>query len=367
MGPLVVKEVNMDILRYYIAHNGGLEVMENRSGSMTTIGEFFEGKTLEHLIGCRNKPEIVFAAVAFDGGYRTRDAGRTWEKIMEGDVRTFTVDPHDERVVYMGIGPIRLFRSEDGGTKWEPLDGMLNFSDEVKKKWDVPPPLRGVEFPHVRHIFVHPDDADLLLVLLEHGGVLLSRDRGKTWEDRSAGIDYVDMHYINNYPGSKERYYVSSARGFFRSDDCGKRWDPVENGMPWADTPLYCYSHEWHFLPGGTPRMVVCGGRGSPGVWSREKTDPKGHILLSDDAGDNWRIATHGLAKEMPWMPWVLLQHPSDSNSLFAGMGDGARGYGFDARVRGKGALYLSRDRGDSWEPILSDTPSILTAWVTLN
>ena len=27
-------------LRYYIAHNGGLKVMENRAGSMTTVGEF---------------------------------------------------------------------------------------------------------------------------------------------------------------------------------------------------------------------------------------------------------------------------------------------------------------------------------------
>ena len=124
----------MESLRYYIAHNGGLKVIDNKSGSMTTVGEFFAGKTLEHLIGCRQQPDVVFAAVAFDGGYRTQDAGRTWEKIMEGDVRTFTIDPHNDRVVYMGIGPIRLFRSEDGGRTWEPLDGMLNFSDEVKKK-----------------------------------------------------------------------------------------------------------------------------------------------------------------------------------------------------------------------------------------
>ena len=103
---------------------------------------------------------------------------------------------------------------------------MLDFSDEVKKKWDVPPRLRGIEKPHVRHIFIHPDDQNLLFVLLEHGGVLLSRDRGKSWEDRSAGIDYVDMHYIENYPGSKERYYVSSARGFFRSDDAGEAVAP---------------------------------------------------------------------------------------------------------------------------------------------
>ncbi len=354
----------MESLRYYIAHNGGLNVIDNRSGSLDSVGEFFPGKTLEHLTGCTNKPEIVFAAVAFDGGYRSEDAGQTWTKIMEGDVRTFTVDPHDERVVYMGIGPIRLFRSEDTGKSWEPLDGLLDFGDEVKRKWDVPARLRGSESPHVRHIFIHPDDQDLIWVLLEHGGNLLSRDRGQTWEDRSAGINYVDMHYIENYPASQERYYVSSARGFYRSDNAGKQWRRVESGMPWGYTELHSYSHEWHFLRGDKPRMVVCGGKGSPGVWAREKTNPKGHILLSDDGGDSWRIVTQGLEKENPWMPWVLLHHPTDPKALFCGMGDGARGYGFDPRVKGKGAFYVTRDRGESWEAVMRNTPSILTAWV---
>jgi len=357
----------METLRYYIAHNGGLKVMEHRAGSMSAVGEFFAGKTLEHLTGCKNDPEIVFAAVAFDGGYRTEDAGKSWTKIMDGDVRTFTVDPHDERIVYMGSGPIRLFRSEDTGKTWEPLDGMLAVPDEAKRKWDVPARLRGIESPHVRHIFIHPDDQALIYVLLEHGGVLLSRDRGKTWYDRSVGIDYVDMHYIENYPGSKERYFVSSARGFYRSDNSGEHWRRVETGMPWGYTELYSYSHEWHFLPGEMPRMVLCGGKGSPGVWHREKIHPHGCILMSDDVGESWRTATHGLDKENPWMPWVLLHHPTERDALFCGMGDGARGYGFDARVSGKGAFYTSRDRGESWEPVLKDTPSILTAWVAAN
>jgi photosystem II stability/assembly factor-like uncharacterized protein len=351
-----------EALLYYLAFNGGLKVIESRSGAMKTRGEFFAGRTLEDMTGCRRRPEVVFAAVAFDGGYRTDDGGRTWRKILEGDVRTFTVDAHDERVVYAGIGPIRLFRSEDCGDTWEPLDGLLRLPEAAKAKWGVPDRLRGIESPHVRYIFIHPDDADLLFVTLEHGGVVVSKDRGRSWEDVSSGISYPDMHYLRNYPGSRERYYVSSARGFFRSDDRGRHWRRAETGMPWAYTDRYSYSHEWIFLPGN--RMLLGGAKGSPGVWSDEQMAPEGFMLSSDDGGDNWRVSIEGLPDEMPWVPWVLAPHPADAKAVFIGMGDGARGYGFDAKQRGKGAFYVTRDRGDSWEPVLAATPSILTAWV---
>ncbi|MBI4524426.1 MAG: hypothetical protein HY695_11530 [Deltaproteobacteria bacterium] len=351
-------------LRYYVAFNGGLKLMQGRSGPMNTVAEFFAGQTVDHLTGCRERPGVVFAAVAHNGGYRTQDGGRTWEKVVEGDVRTFTVDPHDERVVYAGLGPVRLLRSEDCGSAWEPLDGLLRVSDQVKSKWSVPERYRGIQFPHVRCIFIHPDDSRLLFVLLEHGGVLISKDRGETWEDVSSGISYLDMHSLNNYPGSQDRYYVSSARGFFRSDDSGSHWRRVETGMPWAYTELYSYSHDWQFLPGNPPRMMLSGAKGSPGVWSREKRDPEGYILLSDDAGESWRRAAGGLPQRMPWMPWALVPHPHDPNTVFAAMGDGSRGFGFNPKERGNGALYVTRDRGDSWEPVIPEMPAILTAWV---
>jgi hypothetical protein len=354
----------MERLRYYIAHNNGLEVLQPGNGSPSKSGSFFEGRSIEHLIGSRSRPELVFAAVAFDGGYRTRDAGKTWEKIYEGDVRQFALDPKEEGVVYMGIGPVRLFRSEDDGTTWEPLDGLLAVPDEAKKKWGVPGKYKGKEFPHVRFIFVHPDDTSLLFILLEHGGVLLSRDRGKTWEDCSDGIDYVDMHVLENYPGSKERFYVSSARGFYRTDDCGAHWYRAQNGMPFSETPLYCYSHEWRFVEHKRPRMVVCGGRGSPGVWNREHVDPRGHILLSDDGGESWRIATDGIERENPWMPWVLLEHPIEPQKLFCGTGTGGRGFALAPNEHGNGAFYVSRDAGESWEFLFGDGRSVQTAWV---
>ena len=46
---------------------------------------------------------------------------------------------------------------------------------------------------------------------------------------------------------------------------------------------------------------------------ARERTTPLGHILLSDDGGERWRISTRRLEKENPWMPWVLLHHPTRS------------------------------------------------------
>ncbi|MBT3534875.1 MAG: hypothetical protein HN478_13410 [Rhodospirillaceae bacterium] len=109
--------------------------------------------------------------------------------------------------------------------------------------------------------------------------------------------------------------------------------------------------------------MVLGGARGSPGVWSRENTTPKGHILLSDDEGENWRSASN-LPDDMPWTPWVLLHHPTDQTTIYAGMGDGARGFGFDPAKPGAGGFYQSTDRGETWDCLMSDLPSVLTAWV---
>ena len=350
-------------LKYYIAFTNGLTVLQGTGGSLSEEGSFFDGKTLEHITGCRENPNVAFAAVAFDGGYRTEDGGRHWQKILDGDVRTFTLDPHDERVVYAGSGPVRLWRSEDNGVTWEPLDGLLQVPEGVKNQWSVPAAYDGAVAPHVRHIFIHPDDKSLLYVSLEHGGIVVSRDRGATWQDVSAGIDYLDMHMLHNLPGDTDRYFVSSARGFFRTDDGGGHWHRAEDGMPWAYTEMYSYSHEWLFCQGDKPRMVLGGAKGSPGVWRREKIKPGGHILLSDDEGTTWRGAAN-LPVDMPFAPWVLLHHPTEAGTLFAGMGDGARGFGFDPDVRGEGAFYRSDDRGETWDCIMPDLPSVLTAWV---
>jgi photosystem II stability/assembly factor-like uncharacterized protein len=337
----------------------GLQVLRVANGRREVLGEFFPDQVVDTVAGGRARPEIVFVGVTYDGVYRTRDNGLHWERVLEGDIRAVAVDPNDERVVYAGTEPVRLYRSTDGGDTWETLDNLLQLPDEVKKKWWFPqPPHIG----HIRNVFIQPDDSNLLLLALEHGGIVRSFDGGDTWEDVSEGLFYPDMHVLGNYPGSRSRYFASSARAFFRTDDAAHGWERSEDGMPWAYSEKQSYSHDWLLLPGDPPSLLLAGANGSPAYWARP-TGAEGVILRSDDGGEHWERMSEGLPDPMRWMVWALVHHPSDPSTVYAGMGDVARGH--VAGPRGSGAFYVSRDRGSSWEALATELPAVRVTWVS--
>jgi photosystem II stability/assembly factor-like uncharacterized protein len=61
----------------------------------------------------------------------------------------------------------------------------------------------------VRHISVDPEDSQILYISIEHGGIVRTFDGGKTWEDVSKGIDYLDIHKISNDPVRKDLYFMT--------------------------------------------------------------------------------------------------------------------------------------------------------------
>jgi hypothetical protein len=80
------------------------------------------------------------------------------------------------------------------------LDGLLELPEKIRSQWTVPKVFLGQEVPHIRNIFIHPDDSNLVFAVLEHGGLVCSRDQAKTWEDTSTGIAYLDMHVLAIIP-----------------------------------------------------------------------------------------------------------------------------------------------------------------------
>ena len=345
-------------LRLYLGTHVGLQVVDYESGRTTAVAKHFEGQSVAAVCTLPSDPNVVFAGVAYDGGYRSDDAGLTWTRIIDEDIRALSVDPHNEGTIYAGAGPIRLHRSTDGGHSWQALDGLLAMSDQVKEKWAVPAKYRETHYPHVCNVFVHPDDANLLFLTLEHGGVVRSRDAGETWDDVSDGVVYPDMHVLANQPGSRDSYLVSSARGFFATENADDGWHRTEDGMPWAYTETESYANEFLFLPGTPPRILLAGSRGSPGFWDRP-SGPEGVLMISDSLGDQWQTTARGLPTKTQWFAHSLVHHPADANAVLAGVGDESEAFGFTPGVGGWGAVYLSEDRGESWSEMIPDLPSV--------
>src|SRR5690348_15211933 len=154
-----------------------------------------------------------------DGGASWREAGPS---IDEPRVLSVAVSRSDERagvsVAYAGSEPSNLYRSGDGGLTWVVLPALRELPSA--SSWSFPPrPWTH----HVRTIALHPNDPDSLAVGIELGGVMRSRDRGKTWIDHNPRA-HSDAHQLLTHPLAPQRLYEAAGQGIARSDDRGDTW-----------------------------------------------------------------------------------------------------------------------------------------------
>jgi photosystem II stability/assembly factor-like uncharacterized protein len=185
----------------------------------------------------------------------------------------------------------------------------------------------------VRWIAPSPNDADLLLVGIELGGLMRSSDRGESWEDHRPGAQR-DVHSLAWHPSVEGRAYEAGGGGAAYSTDGGETWEPADDGRDrhytWSvavdpDDP------ECWYVSASTGPFAAHGGR-----------DPQALIYARRD-GQPWRPLAGGLPEPLPAMPYALL---ATDGRVFAGFADGR--------------LWESRDRGDTWAPLQLDGPPLV-------
>jgi photosystem II stability/assembly factor-like uncharacterized protein len=344
-------------VRLYAATKDGVNVLRSSNGSWERLGLQLPGMISECFAGSRQRPERVYMAAEKDGLYATDDAGGHWSQLFNGgDVRAVALDPTNEDVIYVGTEPVHLYRSEDRGDSWQELTALQDFPEEVRFAWWGPqPPHQG----HIANIFIHPDDPSTIYLCLEHGGVVRSFDRGETWQDVSKGIDYLDMHVLRALPGSRSRYFVSSARAFFASDDPAAGWEPAHNGF------TRDYFHDFVFLPpkqeGDNPTMLIATADKSPGYWDRPERAQTA-FYRSRDCAQSWERVGEGVPADMPAWAYALVNHPTNGRAAFAGIGDNVRGQQGTAHF-GRGSIMATYDEGDSWETLPVEVPATFGLW----
>lgn len=261
--------------------------------------------------------------------------------------------------LYVGTIPGGLFVSDDGGESFELNRPLWNhesrggdlFSGEGtgKTHWFGTPASEGGEFaPGIHSVVVDPRNPDRVLVAVSTAGVLETTDGGKTWRGRNKGMlnDYLpdpaaewghDAHYIELCEGQPDHVWQQNHAGVFYSSDGAATWRRVsqpEQGVHFG-FPVAADQKDgrtaW-LVPGRSDnqRMAIDGGL---------------FVARTQDGGESWEQLREGLPQENAYD--VVYRH--------------ALGLSGDTLAFGSttGNLYVSENRGDSWQTVANNLPPI--------
>jgi photosystem II stability/assembly factor-like uncharacterized protein len=93
-------------------------------------------------------------------------------------------------VVYAGVAPAALFRSDDGGSNWRLNDGLNNHP--TRSGWQ--PGAGGL---CLHSIIIDPSNRKLMYIGISAVGVLKSEDGGQNWtlKNRNVRADFLPPKY----------------------------------------------------------------------------------------------------------------------------------------------------------------------------
>jgi hypothetical protein len=217
-------------------------------------GPLFPGRQVHHFIrDSRDGGDALFAATFNDwfgsDDQRSTDGGRTW-KPTEGGVRyaedaglsvkcIWNICPgraSEPGVVYAGVDPAGLFRSEDGGATWAEMRGLNRH--ETRPQWN---PGAGGLIVHT--IILDPANPARMFVAISAAGIFRSDDGGTTWipRNKNTRADFLPdkfpevgqcVHKAVLAPGSSTQLYQQNHCGMYRTDTAGDSWKDISRGLP---------------------------------------------------------------------------------------------------------------------------------------
>jgi photosystem II stability/assembly factor-like uncharacterized protein len=326
-------------------------------------GPFCEGWPVYHAIHDPATGAIYAAAASEWHGaavWRSPDLGETWELSSEGlahgadGLRLSKISglAAGHGRVLAGGEAAGLFESSDGGATWS----LLTTLDDQpgREAWNVPanqPPghlgMAG--------LLAHPDDPDRIFVVVQGFGIFETTDGGSTWMPRNRGLraewprDHEDVGFCVHklvLAADRERLYQQNHCGMHRSDDAGRSWTEITEGLP-TDFGFAAAAHphdrdSFYVIP-LDPGHARCVPDGRVAVWRTR------------DAGSSWQRLDAGLPQRHAYVGVLregLAIDDLDEPGLYFGTSTGQ--------------VFASADQGDSWSEIASYLPGVASVEVAV-
>lgn len=266
--------------------------------------------------------------------------------------------------IYAGTIPGGLFVSDDGGESFtlnrplwdhESRGGDLSDGEGTGvTHWFGTPAAEGEFAPGIHSIAVDPRDPERVLVAVSTAGVLETTDGGRSWRSRNNGMsmDYLpdpsaewghDPHFIARCPSAPEHVWQQNHCGVFYSADGAATWKKVSNP---AQGVHFGFPVAVDDEDGRTAWVV-------PGQSDAQRMAIDGGLFVArtTDGGESWTELREGLPQQNAYD--VVYRHAL-----------GNRG---DALAFGSttGNLYVSEDRGESWQTVANNLPPIYSVRVS--
>ncbi len=289
IGAVAVAPSNPDIvyvgggefaIRGNVSHGDGMWKTTDGGRTWTNIG-LNDSRHISKVRVHPTNPDLAYVAAfghvwgpnAERGIFRTKDGGKSWQKILFRDDSTgaadLVMDPSNPNVLYAGFWQAHrtpwmlvsggkgsgLFKTVDGGDTWT----------EITKNTGLPKGLWGnigltVSGANPRRVYA--------LIEADEGGVYRSDDAGATWQrvNDERKLRQRAWYYSKIYadPKNPDIVYASNVQ-FQVSKDAGKTWSNLN--------PPHGDSHDLWIAPDDGNRMI-------------EADD--GGASVSTDAGRSW-------------------------------------------------------------------------------
>ncbi len=273
--------------------------------------------------------DIVFAAAAEGGVFRTLDGGQSWTPLFDDQTSlsmgAVAIDPANTQVIYAGTGEVNpgggsvayggtgLYRSLDHGATWT----LIGLEDSGS----------------IGRIRIDPADPDTIFVavmgyLWENNperGVYRTRDGGATWSrvlylnDETGCVDLImrpddpDVLLAAMWQRVRQPEYYSyggSSCSVYRTLDGGDNWSLVGGGLPAPSAS------------GGRIGLSLCASQ--PDVMHAIYADKTGYfdgLYRSLDGGGSWSRTNDGslsgVFSSYGWWFGNVRTHPVDPDTIF--------------------------------------------------
>ncbi len=260
----------------------------------------WEFKRVWHLEPSLTDPDTVYAGVEDAALFQSTDGGGTWQEFAglrrHGSgphwqpgaggmcLHTILLDPGDPARIFVAVSAAGVFRSDDSGATWRPINRGL-------KSEYIPDP--DAEVGHCVHRIAMHRSRPNVLFMQKHWDVMRSDDAGESWHEVSGNLpsDFgfvIEVHahepdtiYVIPIKSDTEHYPPDGRLRVYRSRAGGNEWEPLTSGLPQRD----CYVNVLRDAM-AVDSLDPCGLYfGTTG----------GQVYASNDAGDNWTAIVRDL------------------------------------------------------------------------